>query len=197
MSDPNKYINLYVENALGMVHEYVNLVLQAKTQARITQEQLQEKDTLIAQLNEQVEKNALDSNQLSQAAQNARSWEDQYNTMKNKVAHMDTLTSQFNDLKNQFVERNSQITSLKGQIETLEQTIKAKDELLKELDEVKTQLAEKEAKLNRLTKSAEKKAAKESKVAAPTKEETTPKKVINNKPIEMPKVEEKEQIDDF
>lgn len=187
MSDPNKYINYYVENALGMVHEYVNLVLQAKTQARVTQEQLQEKDLVIAQLTEQVEKNKLDSNQLSQAAQNARSWEDQYNTMKNKVTHMDTLTTQFNDLKNQFVDRNNQIAALKQENEKLRAE-------LDELKEVKAQLAEKEAKLNKLTKSAERKAAK---AATSTKDDNPPKKVINNQIIEMPDVEAEKKIDDF
>jgi chromosome segregation ATPase len=204
MSDPNKYINYYVENALGMVHEYVNLVLQSKTQARVTQEQLQEKDLVIAQLTEQVEKNKLDSNQLSQAAQNARSWEDQYNTMKNKVTHMDTLTTQFNDLKNQFVDRNNQIQNLNQQVDSLKSELNTKNDLIKttneELEKLKSLLAEKEAKLDKLTKSAERKAAKEAKTSAVTATDTddnSPKKVINTKITSMPKVDEKEQIDDF
>lgn len=201
MSDPNKYVNYYIENALGMVHEYVNLVLQTKTQARITAEQLQDKDLEIAQMREQVEKVKLDTSQLSQATQNAKSWEDQYNTMKSKVAHMDTLTSQFNDLKNQFVDRNNQIQTLNNQVEILRKDVESKDnkilDISKELDETKALLAEKEAKLDKLTKSAERKAAKEAKSAAPAKDDTSPKKVINTKITEMPKVEVEEQIDDF
>lgn len=197
MSDPNKYVNYYIENALGMVHEYVNLVLQTKTQARITAEQLSDKDLIIAQLSEQIEKNKLDSNQLSQATQNAKSWEDQYNTMKNKVAHMDTLTAQFNDLKNQFVDRNNQVNSLKSEIDRLNELIKEKDEQLKEIEVLKAELSEKETKLNKLTKSAERKASKEAKAVAPTKEEDSPNKVINNKITSMSKVEVEEKIDDF
>lgn len=197
MSDPNKYVNYYIENALGMVHEYVNLVLQSKTQARITAEQLSDKDLIIAQLSEQIEKTKLDSNQLSQATQNAKSWEDQYNTMKSKVAHMDTLTSQFNDLKNQFVDRNNQVNSMKSEIDKLNELIKEKDEQLKEIEVLKAELAEKEAKLNRLTKSAEKKAAKEAKTSAPAIVEDSSKKVINTKITSMPKVEVEEKIDDF
>ena len=197
MSDPNKYVNYYIENALGMVHEYVNLVLQTKTQARITAEQLSDKDLIIAQLSEQIEKTKLDSNQLSQATQNAKSWEDQYNTMKSKVAHMDTLTSQFNDLKNQFVDRNNQINSMKSEIDNLNNQIRIKDEQIKEIEVLRAELAEKEAKLNKLTKSAEKKAAKEAKTPAPAIVEDSSKKVINTKITSMPKVEVEEKIDDF
>ena len=54
MSDPNKYINVYIENSLSLVHEYINILLKTKTEARLMEEVLKDKDLEIARLTEEV-----------------------------------------------------------------------------------------------------------------------------------------------
>ena len=46
MSDSNKFVNTYIEVAVGTVHELLNQVLQLKTEARITSDLVSEKDQI-------------------------------------------------------------------------------------------------------------------------------------------------------
>ena len=86
MSDPNKYINYYVEHSLAMVHEHINSQLQLKTQLRVAQDQLTEKDSTIASLREEIGKHSSNEQELNQAKTQASNWESSYNDMKNKMS---------------------------------------------------------------------------------------------------------------
>jgi chromosome segregation ATPase len=50
MSDPNKFINTYIDTTIATLHEYVGSSLQLKTQLKIANDLLIEKDSAIAQL---------------------------------------------------------------------------------------------------------------------------------------------------
>ena len=122
MSDNNKYVNLYIENALGLVHQYLNDILQLKTQNKILDDLVSEKDQVIKSLENNLNQNTANNDEISRIRANANSMEEQYNAMKNKVSHMDTLLNQVADMKNIIrekdniiVEKDNIIADLKNQ----------------------------------------------------------------------------------
>jgi chromosome segregation ATPase len=50
MSDPNKFINTYIDTTIATLHEYVGSSLQLKTQLKLANDLLVEKDATITQL---------------------------------------------------------------------------------------------------------------------------------------------------
>jgi chromosome segregation ATPase len=138
MTDQNAYINAYVDNSVGMLHEYVTMVLQLRTQLKIANDMVAEKDATISSLREQVsgvstelqeELNKIkaelesyrsqvgDNNQLiNQSRADAIKWEQEYNDMKNKMSHMDTLTSQMNEMKKMIIDKDNEIQDLKEKL---------------------------------------------------------------------------------
>jgi len=136
MSDPNKFINTYIDVAMATIHEQLSSGLQLKTQLRLTNDVIAEKDRVIASLNTEIENlkkqseelqqaknndNTQLNSELEQARNNARVWEESHNVMKNKVAHMDTLLKQVVDMKHEIQTRDATIQSLKSEIEELKE----------------------------------------------------------------------------
>lgn len=113
MSDPNKYINHYIENSLSMVHEHINLLLTARTQCKMLEDQ-------IGDMNAELERFKTESKELEEARQNARNWEQQYNGMKNKVEHMDTLFNQVSEMKKRMIDLQKEKDKLQEKVEILE-----------------------------------------------------------------------------
>lgn len=116
MSDPNKYVNFYIENSLSMVHENINLLLTARTQCKVLEDQ-------VTSLSAELERFKTESKELEEARQNARNWEQQYNAMKNKVEHMDTLFSQVSNMKNRMIDLQHENNSLEQKIAILESNL--------------------------------------------------------------------------
>jgi chromosome segregation ATPase len=138
MTDQNAYINAYVDNSVGMLHEYVTMVLQLRTQNKIVNDMVVEKDATISSLREQVSgvstelqeelnkvKGELESyrsqignnnEKINQSRADAIKWEQEYNDMKNKMSHMDTLTSQMNEMKKMIIDKDNEIQSLKDKL---------------------------------------------------------------------------------
>jgi chromosome segregation ATPase len=134
MSDQSKYINTYIEHSIGMIHEYVSLVLQARTQAKLANDIVAEKDATISFLDEQVQtfKSELEKNrnelnqtvttsneQINRSRADASKWEHEYNSIKAKAEHTDTLVAQINEMKQMVITKNKEIEDLKKQIENL------------------------------------------------------------------------------
>ena len=119
MSDANKFINTYVDIAVGIVHENLNSILQFKTQLKLANDLVLEKDQVISGLEKEIESYKSENSRIGSLENDAKNWENEYNSMKNKVSHMDTLTNQYNDLKNQFVSKEKEIEDLKQTIEKL------------------------------------------------------------------------------
>lgn len=194
MSDSQqKYINTYIEHAIGMLHEYVNMVVQLKTQLKIVNDLIKEKDEVISSLQEQNESNKHSSEEVEKANANARSWEEQFNAMKGKVSILDTLTNQFNDAKKMVLEKNQEIQRLTSEIDGLRPQISERntqiENLTQELDNVRKEV-------ERLTKENEKLTPKPIEKKATV---TAPKKVINTKntTVVKPVVIEPDKNDDF
>jgi uncharacterized coiled-coil DUF342 family protein len=127
MTDQNAYINAYVDNSVGMLHEYVTMVLQLRTQNKIANDMVAGKDATIYSLEEQLGgvRSELDSyksqivnnnEQINQSRADAIKWEQEYNEMKNKVSHMDTLTSQMNEMKKMIIDKDKEIEKLKEKL---------------------------------------------------------------------------------
>ena len=119
MSDTSKYVNLYIENTIGLLHEYISLILKTKTEARMAEELYKEKEAEAIQLSEHVNKLTEVNANASQAHQDARNWEGQYNAMKQRMDHMTTMAATFNDAKQQLIERNKQLDKLSEELKQL------------------------------------------------------------------------------
>lgn len=112
MSEQNRYVNAYIDHAVGMLHENLTQILQTKTQLRVANELVAEKDKLISSLQAELEQNKSSLTDKNSAVQNAQKWEAEYNAMKNKVSHMDTLLHQMNDMKKLILEKNEEYNKM-------------------------------------------------------------------------------------
>lgn len=183
MSDTQqKYINTYLDKTVGMLHEYVAMVIQLRTQLHMANDLIQEKDQVISTLTTESEKHKSDVNELNNAKNTAKSWEEQYIAMKNKISHMDTLTNQINEMKQALISKNVEVDELKNKVNNLDEMNNQLNDKIKEVDGLKKQLEDKQKQIDGLLSPA-------------------PKKSINTKntkPITMKKVEETPQeTDDF
>jgi len=183
MSDQNKYINTYVDLAIGTVHDYLNTILRTKTELKLANDLVLERDQVISALNEQLEKEREYHTELDQARSNASKWEIEVNTLKNSVTNFNTLTNQYNTLKQAIIDRDHQNAELIKENQILKEKVK-------EL-----------SKYEKITKKEEKKSA-----VSPV---VVPKKDINKevpketKPLSMPEPKQVvvnnkvEETDDF
>ena len=112
MSDSNAYINAYVDNSVSMLHEYVTMVLQLRTQLKVTSDILAEKDNVITELQKQVE-------QINQSRADASKWEQEYNSIKSRADHLETFANQVNEMKLMLLNKNKEIETLQKKIDNL------------------------------------------------------------------------------
>ena len=167
MSDQNKYINTYIDIALGTVHDYLNTLLQTKTELRIANDLVSERDQVISALQTELEQEKSYHTELDDARSNAVKWENEVNNLKNSVANFDTLTNQYNTLKQAIIDRDHENSRLKVENEQLK-------EKLKEL-----------SKYEKIAKKEEKKSAV-SPVAVPKKDINKETPVVEKTPLSMP-----------
>jgi chromosome segregation ATPase len=198
MSDANKYINVYIENALGLVHEYINILLKTKTEAKLMEEVLKDKDLEIARLSEEVTGLRGNSVNVNEALEKARVWEDQYNSMKQRVAHMDTMASGFNEIKQRLVEKNTEVDRIATELQQLRQDVAEKNQIIDDLNKQLKPLL-KEVKAAEPKKAAQKKEINT--VDKVTEETVDPVKVEVPKKgairLSQLKVQKEEETDDF
>lgn len=179
MSDPNKYINAYVDHAMGMIHEQLTTILQLKTQLRLATEIVPEKDALIASLQEQLEECKNTTAGLTKNVEEADTIKASYEAIKNKVSHMDALTSQMNEMKQALLSKTNEFDILKQE----------NDKLKLENATMTGQLTEKEAEIVKLTQ-----------LIPPLKKVINKKKVTEAENVPATKVvdeQPKDENDDF
>jgi chromosome segregation ATPase len=117
--DQNKYINAYVDSAVGIIHENLSSILQLKAQIRVVNDTMLEKDQVIATLQSQLDQVKNNDASVAAANEKAAHWEASYHTMSNKIAHMDTLLNQVKEMKALIQERDSVIVDLKNKLEEI------------------------------------------------------------------------------
>lgn len=139
MSDANKFVNTYIDFAVGQLHENINTMLQLKTQLKIAGDINAEKDAVINQLSQDLEANKANNQEMVKLRDEARKWEDAHNAIAGKATHLDTALSQIADMKKEVIKRDEIIKNLEEQIELLKNppskkaiNTKVKKELVKE-----------------------------------------------------------------
>ena len=135
--DQNNYINTYIDIAVGQLHEYLNTSLQLKTQAKLANDLIQEKDQVIGSLQNQLDSIQNNNNDVQIAKDRAKHWEDSYHAMLNKVAHMETLLNQLKEMKSMVQEKDKIIANLNEQIEDLKTPKKVINTKVKKLEVAK------------------------------------------------------------
>jgi len=134
MSDQSKYINTYLDHSIGMIHEYISLVLQLKTQTKLANDGIIERDEIIKNLQNELQSTrsdysntkidldktiASDNEQINKLRVDASRWESEYNNMKAQVDHMNTAVNQINEMKKMVLEKDKEISSLQKEIENI------------------------------------------------------------------------------
>jgi len=134
MSEQSKYINTYLDHSVGMIHEYISLVLQLKTQTKLANDGIIERDEIIKNLQNDLEATrseysnvkinldktiASDNEQINQLRGDASKWESEYNNMKAQVDHMNTAVNQINEMKRMILDKDKEISSLQKELENL------------------------------------------------------------------------------
>jgi ribosomal protein L29 len=148
-----KYFNAYVDSAVGIIHENLSLILQLKAQLKVANDLLAEKDGFItSQISERDKTIDSLSNELTnlrtqsvdveEVKKNAKFWEDSYHAMNNKVAHMETLTKQYNELKTQFFTVSEELRVANLKVEELENANKAPKKVLNTKNNVRSDKVE-------------------------------------------------------
>jgi chromosome segregation ATPase len=170
MSDPNKFINTYIDTTIATLHEYVGSSLQLKTQLKMANDLLVERDAAITKLTD--EKDAAVSrltNELENINNNFSTTQDNTETLKaalfscqdklkiaeeshsaiaSKVSHMDTLLKQLSDMKAVVMSKDDQISSLNNNLVTKDNQIASLNTDLVAKD---TQITTHNEKINDLT----------------------------------------------
>lgn len=188
MSDSGKYINTYIDNAISVSHDFMVQVIQLKTQLKIANDLVLEKDQVISTLTKEkddaVTNLTKEKEQISNSlqAENERyKGEIQGETEKLRLAQEEVSKAaanarlwedQFNAMKNKV----SHIDALSNQLNEMKQTLIAKNS---EVEQLKKNLEDKDLEINNL------------------KKKDLPKKNINTKGKPKPIVPTVEETDDF
>jgi hypothetical protein len=126
MSDANAFMNAYIDHAIGMVHENVNVILQLRTQLKLANDLIIEKDGVIGSLTSQLESNKVNNDEISLIRDQARYWEDAHNAMVNKVSHLDTALNQIAQMKKEVQNRDAKILALEEKLNPTKKKINTK-----------------------------------------------------------------------
>lgn len=119
MSDTNAYVNAYIDNAVGMIHENINVVLQLKTQVKMANDIIKEKDNVIGSLMSQLESNKNISDEVARYREVARQAEEAQKNAVSRMSHMDTALSQISSMKSEIKKRDAMIAKLEEKLNSL------------------------------------------------------------------------------
>lgn len=124
MSD--KFYNTYVDVAIGTIHEQLASILQLKTQLKIANDLVLEKDGVISTLSEEREAKNTEADDLKQQVSTIDSLRNTINgltaeneSLKTKGSHLDTCINQVSEMKKEIIARDQTIQKLKEEIEKL------------------------------------------------------------------------------
>jgi DNA repair exonuclease SbcCD ATPase subunit len=137
MSDTNAFINAYIDNSIGMIHENISTILQLKSQLKIANETLTQKDTLIGNLYGEIEQLKNINSEMSNLRQELQETVDENHALKNKVSHMNALMTQVSQMKSMIVERDARIEQLTGEKET-KSSLNTKSKKMTEVSSLKS-----------------------------------------------------------
>jgi len=116
MSDANKYINAYVDHAVGMLHENVNLILQLKTQLKLATDLNSEKDSLIGRLGQELETAKQDNDIIRKLNDDIKLLQDTNDRLAKEQNHLHTALNQIAEMKRMINDRDTKIAELESKI---------------------------------------------------------------------------------
>ena len=119
MSDTNAFINAYIDNSIGMIHENISNILQLKSQLKIANDTNSQKDALIGNLYDEIERLKNINSEMASLRQELEECVEAKHALKNKVSHMDALSNQFSQMKSAILERDVRIEQLSDEIERM------------------------------------------------------------------------------
>lgn len=119
MTDQSAYVNAYIENIMGMVHDQLNQIIQLKTQIKVTEPLLSQKEALITDLSSKVSSSQHTETEVATLKEKLRIAEDSYHALTNKVSHMDTLMAQIVEMKKTIQEKDRLLVEKDKEIERL------------------------------------------------------------------------------
>ena len=119
MSDPNTYINAYIDHAMGMIHENINTILQLKTNLKVATDLVKQKDEVIATFDNQIKNAENSSNELNKSKEEYSKLEQECIALRNKASNFDSLANQFSQLKHELTKKIQECNDLKVRVEEL------------------------------------------------------------------------------
>ena len=134
MSDLTKFMNTYVDHAVGMLHENIATILQLKTQLKIANDLVAEKDAVIGSLTSQLESNKVSDDEISSLRQKVTHLEISNGTLSNKISHLDTALAQISAMKKEIQDRDAKIVELEEKLKPPVKKINTKKIKLAEED---------------------------------------------------------------
>lgn len=112
MSDTNSFINAYIDNAVGMIHENISAVLQLKTQLKISNDLVAQKDSVIGQLMGQIEQLTNSNVELAKLKEHNDVLLEKNRALINKTSHLDALLKQVNEMKLMIQQKDLKISQI-------------------------------------------------------------------------------------
>jgi len=215
MSDSSAFVNSYIENAIGMLHENISTILQLKTQTKLSNDIAKAKVEEVIKLQEELNKvkselemsksdlqSKLDftRSDLEGKLSNTRTELQKTKTIDNEQINnarkdakrwedecnaLKNKVSVLDTLTNQFNDVKKQLIDKNNEFNSLKEKYDSLQNLSTELDELKKLLDEKEKQIEILENQNVKKSS-----------QSFPKKSINTKNI-VSSVEPEEKADDF
>jgi DNA repair exonuclease SbcCD ATPase subunit len=119
MSDTNAFVNAYIDNSIGMIHENISNILQLKSQLKIANDTIAQKDALIGNLYGEIEQLKNINSEMASLRQELEECIEAKHALKNKTSHMDALSNQFSQLKSAILEKDTRIEQLSEEIERM------------------------------------------------------------------------------
>lgn len=116
MSDQSKFVNVYIENSIALIHDYLSQILQLKTQNRLANDHITEQDSIIGQLTSDLQSARTENLEMENLRECASRWEGEYNIVNNKLTHMDTLLAQVASMRNDILDRDRKIAELEDKL---------------------------------------------------------------------------------
>jgi hypothetical protein len=133
MNDSNKFVNSYIETCMNTLHENLANIVQLKTQLKVANDLIAEKDVVIGNMMRELETKAHVESQYHNAIETHRGMNNELVDLRNKVTHLDTALRQVAEMKTMIVIKDKEIESLKNK----EQKVyvkKKKKEILKSIE---------------------------------------------------------------
>ena len=117
MTDQSAYVNAYLENTVAMLHDQLNQIIQLKTQVKLSENLLSQKDSKITELSSQITTTSATEKEFTALKERARIAEDSQHALMNKVSHMEALQNQFNELKKLYIDKEKELIETKQLLE--------------------------------------------------------------------------------